>query len=696
MDRSTGDKTTELRVLLVGRGESDAALAKNALAAGDFGALLLDPVVGYGAGIEAYQRRRHDVCLVDEKLGDESGLGFVREAKAINLRTPIILLTQATNPGLEAAARRAGVADCLARDSIDAPLLQRTIRYAIDQSLSEAKLRDTKEELLKQLFDAQNARERAEQRGAEYIQIAEDLAQTRDELSGALQRAEESESQFRMLAQHDPLTGLANRSLFRQRLNEAIRQSRRTQHIFGVLLLDLDRFKEVNDAFGHPVGDALLREVSERLGSCVRETDTVARLSGDEFAIIGTNFSHESGAAMLVAKIIDSLAKPVRLDGREVVTAASVGIAIQTDQSQGPDELMNQADLALYQAKNDGRGHYCYFDNEMMDRERRRKAIESELRTAIEREELVVHYQPKVEGSTGVIVGAEALVRWHDPERGPISPIEFIPIAEATGLIVPLGQLVLRQVCAQVAAWRSAGLLPPPIAVNTSAIEFKRPELFETVSTAIRNADIDPNLLELEITEGVVMDEVESRIELLRQLRDFGVKIAIDDFGTGYSSLSYLARFPVDRLKIDRSFVQDILSDPTQAAIAKTIISLGKVSTLTSSQKVSRPRSSSGCSRVWAVMNFRAITFPCPSAPMCSQPRAKTSKLEGSSQCPLVRRRSTVCPRASESRRSGRGRIKAWCRLRAGAGGNIRRSVRNPVDDGAEGRPVAWIEAPTT
>ena len=389
-------------------------------------------------------------------------------------------------------------------------------------------------------------------------------------------KRKQAEQRLARLASYDVLTGLANRSMFQSELRQAIAQVGRSKRLGALLLLDLDNFKDVNDSLGHPAGDALLKRVAQRLVSRVRETDLVARLGGDEFAIVANNLADANGATVLAQTVEAALSQPIDLDGTEIFTTASIGITLFPEDSSHPDTLLKNADMALYQAKRAGRGKFSFYNEELNAQALRRKELETALRTAITDNGLRLNYQPKVEIAEGRVVGVEALLRWNHEEHGEISPVEFIPIAETSGLIVPIGDWVLRRACEQLREWQSIGLPPIPIAVNLSAVQFKRTDLVEAVGGLIEEFDVDPSWLELEITESMIMENVDSTVAALHGLHDIGVSLAIDDFGTGHSSLAYLKRFPMDKLKIDRSFVRDVVEDPDDAAIAQIIINLAK------------------------------------------------------------------------------------------------------------------------
>ncbi len=380
----------------------------------------------------------------------------------------------------------------------------------------------------------------------------------------------QSENAIKKLAETDALTGLPNRRLFTENLQVTIKTGKRTGMIAGILLLDLDRFKSTNDTMGHPTGDALLCEVANRLRECVRKTDTVARLGGDEFAIITSHVKELEDIDTLANRIKLSLAKPYHLDGQEVHSSVSIGITVFPADSRNSDQLLRNADVALYKAKEAGRGGFMFFNSGMDKEISTQRTIEQGLREAINENQLELYYQPQVDVLSGKVIGAEALLRWSLPERGVISPDEFIPIAETCGLIIPLGEWIIDTACRQAQEWLETGLSPIMMAVNISPLQFKHHGLIGLVRKALKRSQLDPQSLELEITEGVAMEH--SSIHVFEKIKHLGVKMAIDDFGTGYSSLSQLTKFPVNRLKIDKSFV----SSKHHMAVCAAIISLGK------------------------------------------------------------------------------------------------------------------------
>ncbi len=385
----------------------------------------------------------------------------------------------------------------------------------------------------------------------------------------------ESEARFEHLAHHDPLTGLPNRLLFNARVEHAVARAQRTGDRMAVLFLDLDRFKDVNDSFGHPAGDELLREVARRLTACVRSDDTVARLGGDEFTILLEDLPDRETAGVVAAKSMQGLSAPFVVQGFEVYVTACIGISLFPEDGRDATTLLKHADSAMYRAKEEGRSSYGFYTAELTESTVERFILENSLRRAIQQGELVLHFQPQVSLLTGRIVGLEALVRWQHPEAGLIPPGRFVPLAEDSGLIEAVGSWVLHAACEQAAAWREAGLPAVRIAVNLSSRQVGDAGLTDAVRGALEETRLEPRWLELEITESVVMRHPEQAAQTLAALKSLGLSLAIDDFGKGYSSLGYLRRFPFDTLKIDRSFLKDIPSQRGDEAIARAVIALG-------------------------------------------------------------------------------------------------------------------------
>jgi diguanylate cyclase (GGDEF)-like protein/PAS domain S-box-containing protein len=377
-------------------------------------------------------------------------------------------------------------------------------------------------------------------------------------------------------ATHDTLTGLANRSLLNDRVSQAIGLAKRAGRMVAVLLLDLDHFKHVNDAYGHSTGDALLKEISARLRSCVRETDTVARLGGDEFVIVLTDLSLAEDADIIAAKIHDALAAPVKLSHQEVFAGASIGIAIYPRDGEHGEILLRNADIAMYRVKEQGRNSVHRFTPELGGVSLGRVDMEGALRRAVERDEFLLHYQPKVDVVSRRIVGAEALLRWEQPQVGLTYPGEFIRLAEETGLILRIGTWVIREAFRQQAAWRDAGLPVLSLSINISPRQFRQEDLPDLVAGALRETGADATAFTFELTEGMVMHDVESALVSLRALKQLGISLSLDDFGTGYSSLSYLRRFPLDEVKIDRSFVSELHHNEDDAAIAAAVVAMSQ------------------------------------------------------------------------------------------------------------------------
>ncbi len=390
---------------------------------------------------------------------------------------------------------------------------------------------------------------------------------------GQFIQRKEAEDKLAFLARFDTITGLPNRFLITDRLRQLISQAQRNKWAIGVLFVDLDRFKIVNDTHGHAAGDQLLQEVAKRLKQSVRDVDSVGRLSGDEFAVLLSNLTKQDDAALVAQKIISALAVPFEIDGQQSYISASVGIALYPGDNSDAEILLKNADTAMYRAKELGRNGYQFYVPQMDQRLIHHKKLDAQLHVALEREEFLLHYQPKVSLATGAITGFEALLRWQH-EGKLVPPSEFIPIMEETGLIVPVGEWVLGRVCEQINRWKQGGIPPVPVAVNLSMRQFQRKNLANLIGDLLGRSRIDPPLLKLELTETLLMSDAEESIAMLHQLNSLGAHLSVDDFGTGYSSLAYLKRFPLNELKIDRAFIRDATTDPDDAAIALAIINL--------------------------------------------------------------------------------------------------------------------------
>jgi diguanylate cyclase (GGDEF)-like protein len=426
--------------------------------------------------------------------------------------------------------------------------------------------------------EAEHARAEAERLRAEQAEHhVEELNRYVEKLERAGRELEESREHFRHAAFHDALTGLPNRSLFTDHLRVALRRAHQNEkYLFGVLFLDLDRFKNINDSLGHPCGDELLKLVARRLEACIRQTDMVARFGGDEFAILLDAIQDASDAVRIAEKVQQVLSEPFKLASHEAITTASIGVALSTSGYTEAEDIVRDADTAMYRAKDRGKARCEIFDTAMHTRAVTLLRLESDLRRALEKDELCVYYQPIVSLASGELHGFEALVRWQHPERGIVSPDDFVPLAEETGLILPIGLRVLRDACNELRKWQQYSLSNRDLimSVNLSGKQLMQLDLIERIEEVLRESQINPWHLKLEITETVVMENPELAAVTLAKLRSLGVRLSIDDFGTGYSSLSYLNRFPVDTLKIDRSFVMSINAADENLQIVKTIITL--------------------------------------------------------------------------------------------------------------------------
>jgi len=386
----------------------------------------------------------------------------------------------------------------------------------------------------------------------------------------------QADLRIRYMALHDALTGLPNRILLEDRLAQAIALARRNQKSVAVLMLDLNRFKNVNDSFGHYVGDRLLEAVSKRLQASLRDSDILARLGGDEFVIGVPMVADNRHIETVAQKVLSTLGGPFRIEGHELQVSASIGISMYPADGENSHALLQFADAAMYEAKKKRRGIYCFYTPELTEATRRRQKLENDLYQACARGEFVLHYQPLVLTDSGRITGVEALLRWCHPEEGLISPNEFIPQLEELGLIVEVGEWVLRTACLQSVAWQKKGMPRVRMTINVSAQQFYQGKIARTVARVLRETGLEPELLELELTESLTLDDSETTIKIMQDLKRIGVSLSLDDFGTGWSSLSYLRKFPLDRIKIDRSFMRDIPSEPAAEAIVKSILSLGR------------------------------------------------------------------------------------------------------------------------
>jgi diguanylate cyclase len=404
--------------------------------------------------------------------------------------------------------------------------------------------------------------------------VREQMVRLEEVITTRTRGLEAANQQLRHLATHDALTGLPNRVLLDDRLQQAIAHADRDMRAFAVLVCDLDRFKLINDSLGHRAGDELLQEVARRLSTVVRTADTVARFGGDEFVLIGTSIADADDAAQLASRVMDVLQAPVRIAAIDIHTSPSIGIAMYPDDGTTTQTLLARADAAMYSAKQHGRGNFRRYTQGMHAGTEDRVQLESDLHSALTANQFALYYQPKVDTRTGAVRSAEALIRWVHPTRGVISPADFIPLAEECGLIGAIGGWVVREACRQARAWQDEGVPPLRVSVNLSASQFRDSGLVDSIRRALDDARLDARFLEVELTESAVMSDPEQSIAILEHLSAMGVLVSVDDFGTGYSSMSYLRRFPIDKLKIDRVFIDEIVSRPEDASIVRAIVSL--------------------------------------------------------------------------------------------------------------------------
>jgi diguanylate cyclase (GGDEF)-like protein len=505
-------------------------------------------------GMEMLAQHEVGVVISDQRMPEMSGVEFLSKVKELYPNTiRIVLSGYADLDSVVDAINRGAVYKFFAK-----PWDNEALRAEVLEAFRHHELALEKANLVKE------------------IQAANDLlAQVNLELAAAV---EHKDSQIERIAHYDSLTNLPNRLLFLDRLDQELARAHRENRLVAVLSADLDRFKQVNDSFGHPVGDQLLQAVAGRLASHVRAGDTVARIAGDEFGIVLTGMKAAHDAGEVTQKILDSFAhNPVAIGDSEIFVTLSVGISIYPFDGVDTTSLLKNADAALHHAKDEGRNNFQYYAGQMNASAWQRLTLETELRRALAREEFLLHYQPQVDLDSGKIIGMEALLRWQSSERGLVSPGEFIPLLEETGLILPVGEWVLRSACKQARAWQAAGFSGIHIAVNLSTLQFRQPDFAGMVMDILAENGLDPALrtIELELTESLLMHNVAGTIDTLNKLHETGIRFSIDDFGTGYSSLSYLKRFPISCLKIDQSFVRDLSSDANDAAIIAAIIALG-------------------------------------------------------------------------------------------------------------------------
>jgi diguanylate cyclase (GGDEF)-like protein len=508
------------RVLLIEDNPGDARLIQEMIADDPDAPFAVHVADRLASGLERLTGEETSLVILDLSLPDSFGLDTFAKVYAHSPAVPIIVLTGNDDDALALSAVKHGAQDYLVKSRLDRELLVRSMRYSIERKRYQVQLEHQ--------------------------------------------------------ANYDALTGLPNRNLLHDRLRQAVYSQRAPRNI-GVVFMDLDHFKLINDSLGHSTGDKLLKGMAERLRAVLREGDTVGRVGGDEFVLILSDQANEEGVFRTMQRIAAKVAEPIVIEGRELYVTCSAGISLYPQDGRDVDTLLRNADAAMYRAKEHGRANFQFYTSEMNERVSDRLALESALRRALERREFALHYQQKVDLRTGEIIGAEALVRWSHPEWGLVRPARFIPIAEETGLIVPLGEWVVHEAARQCRAWREAGLNPGVVSVNLSARQFRQEGLVRTVSRILEETGLDPASLEMELTESMVMHNVETAIATLQGLKSLGISLSVDDFGTGYSSLSYLKDLPIDTLKIDRAFVRDIGTgaEAEDGILAQAIISLG-------------------------------------------------------------------------------------------------------------------------
>src|SRR6266852_1434977 len=507
-------------VLLIEDNPGDVRLIREMLAEGEDALFELACVGRLSQGLEYLATRSASLVLLDLSLPDSYGFDTFLKVYAHPPKVPIIVLTGFDDQTVALSAVTTGAQDYLVKGKLDRELLLRWMQYSIERKRYQEQLEHQ--------------------------------------------------------ANYDALTGLPNRNLLHDRLRQSVFAQRYVRSI-GVVFLDIDHFKFVNDSLGHNTGDKLLQKVSERLTQTVRDGDTVARLGGDEFILILNDQPGQEMIYRAMQRIINKVAEPIDVDGQELMVTCSAGISLYPQDGSDVETLLKNADAAMYQAKEKGRNNFQFYTAEMNRQVNERLQTETSLRRALERNEFELYYQPRINVSSGALVGCEALLRWQHPERGMLLPERFIALAEETGLIVPIGEWVLKRACDQARAWQKDGCAPIAVSVNLSMRQFRQEALANAIDDALRRSGLEPRLLEMELTESLIMHDTEVAIRILLRLREIGVDISVDDFGTGHSSLSYLTKLPISALKIDQSFVQDIKgSGRDEGLVAQTIISLAR------------------------------------------------------------------------------------------------------------------------
>ena len=540
-----------------------------------------------------YQANRYDLILLDLHMPGMDGFQVMENLKAIELDGYLPVMVITAQPELKLRAFQAGAKDFISkpfelpevlmriRNMLEVRLLhQQALHHGLVQEKLVQKLREKELGLRNTELALSQEKASLDDHVLMLQKANENLVVATLNAFSLAEEIDTTKARMVHLAQHDALTELPNRMLLNDRLVQTIGLAHRQSKRLAVMFLDLDRFKYINDSLGHGVGDQLLQSVAGRLAESVRSTDTVCRQGGDEFVVLLADIEHAEDAALSAQKILDALAVTHRIEHFELHVTGSIGISIYPDDGQDADTLIKNADTAMYRAKEAGRNHFQFFEQNMTVVAVERHAIESGLRGALQRQEFVLHYQPKIDLETGTITGIEALIRWQHPARGLVLPDQFIWIAEECGLIVEIGEWVLREACGQAQRWQEAGIPPMPVAVNISAVQFRHNAFLENLTRVLQDTGLAPAHLELELTESVLMQDAAATTSVLIGLKAMGVRLAIDDFGTGYSSLSYLKRFPIDTLKIDQSFMGNIshaTPHSEDAGIVAAVVSMGKI-----------------------------------------------------------------------------------------------------------------------
>ena len=520
-------KKERLSILIIEDDEDDFVMVRDLLAESTGIKYDLQWVSTYDEALEAINGRMHDLYLFDYRLGKKTGLDLLNDIGGSSCMTPVILLTGQGDHEIDVEAMKAGASDYLAKDEITAHLLERSIRYALERKRTEERI----------IF----------------------------------------------MAYYDNLTSLPNRVLFQDRLMQVIAGNERNDGLSAILFLDLDNFKRVNDTLGHSMGDELLKAVSDRLQTIMRKSDSIshhhdddlfARLGGDEFTILLAEIKDFQDAGRVAERIIESLSQPFMLDNNEIIITTSIGISIYPNDGKDVDTILKNADAAMYAAKARGKNSYLYYEKSMNSAALEKLSLEGDLRRALKGDELLLHYQPQIDIVSSRVIGVEALIRWQHPEKGLIPPLTFIPVAEQTGLINEISYWVIENACRQNRVWQDKGLSRIPVSVNITTHQFQQDTFVYRLAKILNSTGLNPRDLMLEITESTFMENTETALIILDELKKMGLRLLIDDFGTGYSSLSYLKRFLIHAIKIDRSFIRNIVTDKDDTAIVNAIISM--------------------------------------------------------------------------------------------------------------------------